>query len=444
MKKLILGLMAIMLVTAVGAQDGKKSLRQANRALGSFNLDPANNKEKLKEAVAEIKDAVADPETAKDAGAWVTKGQIFNEVANQLTAIRQLGVGDETSLPQVDDPAHEAYESFMKAYELAEKKYETKDAMEGLQKAQGNLSNLGIFKFESGDYQGAFENFRSVIKAHDVLKKENYESALDTEEDFNNQMYITGLAALNANQADAAADYFKKLYKAGFDKPAIYEALYKIEAENDINAAYAYLEEGRKQFPDDISLLFAEINHFLRINKLDELITKLELAIEKEPENVSLYSTMGNVYDNLYQRESKAGNEEKAQEYFDKALNYYNQALEIDPKFADAVYSIGALYYNKAASMTLELNKYADDYSKEGLAKYEKLKEQIFEQFDKALPYFQKAEALAPNDLNTLIALKEIYARKDNLEMSNKFKERLEKVQAGEKLEEPYFDANNN
>ena len=90
--------------------------------------------------------------------------------------------------------------------------------------------------------------------------------------------------------------------------------------------------------------------------------------------------------------------------------------------------------------MTQELNKLADDYSQEGIKKYEALKEKIFSEFDEALPYFQECEKLDPNDINTLIALKEIYARKDNLEMSNVFKERLDTVQAGGKVEDSYFN----
>jgi hypothetical protein len=42
--------------------------------------------------------------------------------------------------------------------------------------------------------------------------------------------------------------------------------------------------------------------------------------------------------------------------------------------------------------------------------------------------------------LNTLIALKEIYARKDDLEKSNVFKERIDRIQAGETIDEAYFD----
>jgi len=444
MKKLILGLLAVCLVVSVSAQDGKKAYKKATRALGAFNLDPKNSKAKLQEAVDEITIALEDSETAAEAKTWQAKGEIYNTVANQIVVGKQLG-SDTEGLPEVENPAKQAAMAFMKANELAEKRYETKDALKGIRNAQTNLSNMGIYKFEAQDYAGAFTNFELVLDAHKVLQENNEESALDKEEDYRNQLYITGLAALNANQAENAEEYFVELYKVQYDKPAIYEALYKIQAnkgdsEENLDEAYKYLEEGRKANPDDVSLLFAEINHFLKIGKLDQLIDKLKTAIAKEPENVSLYSTLGNVYDNLYQKEVEAENTEKADEYFNEAKSYYEQALEVDPKYVDAVYSIGALYYNRAAAMTQELNKYADDYSKEGLKKYEELKKKIFAEFDKALPYFKKAEALNPNDMNTLIALKEIYARKDNLELSNEFKTRLEKIQAGESNDSSYFD----
>jgi tetratricopeptide (TPR) repeat protein len=446
MKKLILGLLAVCLIASVSAQNGSKDYRKATRALGAFNLDPENNKAKLSEAVTEIESALKDSETAAEAKTWQAKGEIYNTIANQIVVATQLGKEDAgAGLPDVEEPAKQAAEAFLKAAELAEKRYETKDAMEGLRNAQTNLSNMGIFAFEAQNYEAAFENFKLVLDAHKVLDENKESSALEEEENYLNQLYITGLAALNAEKEADAEAYFQELYKVQYKKPAIYEALYKIQSakgdsEENLDKAYAYLEEGRKANPDDVSLLFAEINHFLRIGKLDQLIDKLKKAIEKEPDNVSLYSTLGNVYDNLYQKELDAGNEEKSQEYFAEAKKYYEQAMEKDPTYSDAVYSLGALYYNRAAAMTQELNKYADDYSKEGLKKYDELKKSIFSEFDKALPYFKKAESLNPNDANTLIALKEIYARKDDLKMSNEFKERLEKVQGGGSNDAPYFN----
>ena len=296
-------------------------------------------------------------------------------------------------------------------------------------------------------------HFNGVIQAHKALADAGEESMLVDDSQYQEQLYISGLAALNADDIAAARPLFEELSGMGYDKPAIYEALYKIAASgaDDLDddarlaayaEAYTYLEDGRTKFPDDVSLLFAEINHFLRINKLDELISKLETAIEKEPENVSLYSTLGNVYDNLYQRETQeAGNAEKANEYFDEALVQYNRALEKDPNFTDATYSIGALYFNRAANMTQELSVLADDFTKEGQARYDALKIEIEEEFDRALPFFIEVERKSPSDMNTLIALKEIYARKNDFTLSNEFKARLEAVQAGQSVES-YFENN--
>ena len=95
-------------------------------------------------------------------------------------------------MPKVENPAIEAFEAFQKALELAEKKYETSDALKGVAISQGNLSNIGVFKYDERDYSGAFENFRAVLKAHDILKENGEDSSLDAEEDgCNNQMYIT-------------------------------------------------------------------------------------------------------------------------------------------------------------------------------------------------------------------------------------------------------------
>jgi tetratricopeptide (TPR) repeat protein len=205
----------------------------------------------------------------------------------------------------------------------------------------------------------------------------------------------------------------------------------------DAAGADKILVEGRTKFPDDPSLLFTEINALLKAGKLDELIDRLKQAIKKEEGNIGLYVTLGNVYDNLFQSMLKEKNDAKATEYFTEANKYYGQALARDPKNVDATYSIGALYYNKAAFLTQEMNEITD-FSGAGLKKLDALKNQVMGLFDQALPYFQKAESLNPNDTNTLVALTEIFARKED-ELSLEFKKRLNVVKAGGKNETAYF-----
>jgi tetratricopeptide (TPR) repeat protein len=444
MKKLVLGFLAFLMVAvSVQAQDAKDLWKDAQKAFNRYNLDPTNNKADLKEAKQKIDEAVQVGEGKTWARVWNTKGEIYNEIAIQVVTVRQLGMGDASELPQVDNPALVAFEAFANGLKYAEKGFEEKDAIKGLQTVQPNLSNLGVFHYEDQKFEGAYKSFKAVIDAHKLLKEKGEESTLDAEEEYHNQMYITGLAALNANSLDKAKPYFEELYNMNYDKPSIYEAMYKIEAqESSPEAAYKYLQKGRERYPEDVTLLFADINHALQTGQLDALLGKLQDAIQKEPNNVTLYTTTGSVYDQLYQKAVSSDDEEKAQEYFDKAMENFNKALEINEDNFDAIYSIGTLYYNKAAAMTQDLQKLADDYSKEGIEKYEALKEKIFAEFDRALPYFQRCEKLDPNDVNTLIALKEIYARKDNLEVSNEFKKRLETVQSGGTNENSYFKTN--
>lgn len=447
MKRLFFGLIALVLFagTTQAQQDPKKELKNAGRALSTYYLDPSNNKAKLKEAVDAIEVAAGSEMTNMLAETWIKKGEIYNEIATQIVTVKQVGLGNVNDLPKVENPALQAAMAFQKALTLAQKSYEKKDVLKGLMAVQPALYNMGIYAYEDKAFAVAFDDFQALIQAHETLKANDQKSSLDTPEAYNDQLYITGLAALNANKTDEAGTYFEKLYTMGYDKAAIYEAMYKMKMPADVKdeagiaAAYKFLEEGRKKYGDDVSLLFAEINHFLRLGKLDELIGKLQMAIEKEPDNISLYTTLGNVFDNLYQREYAAGNKAKADEYFAKALGYYEQSLQKDPKYFDAIYSAGALYYNKAAAMTLELNKLADDYTKDGLKKYNDKKKEISAQFDLALPYFQRCETLNPNDISTLTALKEIFARRDDLEKSNEFKRRLEVVSGGGTNPEPFF-----
>lgn len=466
MKKLLFVFLSLFLAVGVtqaqdvaGTIDSAESMaKDAEKALNAFTLDNSR-KDKLTEAwenakaaSAAIKDITKEQITSayakeKDAEKAMRAmsdiygkiGAAFREIATQITTAGQLGL-DASEIPKEEYPALQGAKAFEKALDFAVKSSEVKTAVDGLKSIQGPLNSMATIAFEQEkNYSKAYLNFNEVLVAHDLIKKNGEESLLDAEGTLEDQMYFAGLSALSANMSLQSGELFQKLYEGGYDNPLVFEAMYKLNHDKDLEKAYSYLEAGRKKYPEDTGLLFAEINHFLEQGRLDELIGKLEQAIAKEPENVSLYATLGNVFDNLYQKEAKAGNKAKGKEYFDKALSNFEQALEKDPKYFDAIYSIGALHYNNAAILVGELNELESDYSKDGLKKYEAKKEEIFQKFDDALPYFQRCEKLDPNDVNTLIALREIYARKDDLDTSNIFKDRLEKVQAGGKNDSSYF-----
>lgn len=438
MKKVLFALAGFLLITfsAQAQEDGAKLAKQAGKALASFNMDPSGNKAKLAEAMQKIDQAMQTPEAQAMSSAWLTKGDVYNRRLDSDIASRVLN-------PQApftgDNDALVAFEAYKKVYENPEaKKYEKSDALKGIQSLQGSLINIGGAKYESKEYEKAYLSYEASLEAHKIISASKGQSVFDEPSILNDQKYFTAVIAMMAKRNKDAVPYLEELVQ--LDSAKAFEPLYNIKMEaGDEAGAEKILAEGRKKFPEDSGLLFAEINSYLKNGKLNELTDRLKQAIAQEPNNVGLYVTLGNVYDNLYQAMTKENNEAKASEYFDEAKKYYEQATAKDPKNVDAVYSVGALYYNKAAIRTQEMNALPDDFSSAGLKKLKEMREGVLALFDESLPYFQKAENLNPNDINTLIALNEIYARKEDEAMSAEFKKRMETVKSGEKNATPYF-----
>lgn len=424
-------------LSSAAQQDGTALEKTARKALITYKIDPAGNAAKLEEARNLIEKALKTPEAQALASAWITKGDIYNtrlqnDLAERFTNTNAAFSGDNDALV--------AFEAYKNGYRLSDKSYEKSDCIKGIMDVQGSLINIGVSKYEEKEYEKSFSSFRAALESHDLLKANGQKSLLDDPGQLESQLYITGLAAFLANRCNDAMIYYNKLYRAGTDKPEVYEGLYNCKLQmGDETGAGKMLEEGRKKFPENTGLLFAEINYLLKNGRLNTLTVRLEEAIKKEPDNIGLYVTLGNVYDNLYQSAQKENDVAKATGYFDKAKKYYTEGLIKDPKNLDANYSLGALYYNKAAVRTQQLNALPEDLSAEGIKKFNAIRNEIMGLFDQALPYFKKAENIDPNDINTLSALFEIFARKEDEVISLAMKKRLDIVKAGGKNQTSYF-----
>ncbi len=439
MRKLFLSMLVLLLsVTTVMAQTAEEALKGAKKAFDSYSLN--QDATKLTEAVDMINKVMANEDMKSNSKALVEAGDIYSAAINTYVIARSTGIGEATFL--VETPAVKAAKAFMMAFEKSDPKKGKKDrkaAIKGLQLLQGNLSNEGIYAIQDKNFKNSLMAFQTSVMAHEFLGKNGGESSI-TPEALMDEKYYGGLSAILLEEFDTAEPMFKALYEAKYDDAAVYDGLYKIyDAKGDKENALKVLQEGREAFPDENSLLFTEINYYLAENKLDQLTGKLEEAIAKEPENVSLYATLGQVYEKLYTSNKEEGNDAAAEDYFAKAQGKYEEGLTKDPDAARLIYALGAMIYNRGAAMSQQLVELDSDFSKEGQKKYAALKEKVDAEFNKALPYFQKAEMSDPNDLNTLIALKEMYARNSEYEVSNEFKARIEKVQAKEKIEMSYF-----
>jgi len=428
MKKLLFSIFTLcFFVGAVNAQDGKKLLKEAEKVFANFIKDPTNIGA-LNQAEALLADAFSDATTAGAAESWLKKAALYDKLAdNQMTA-RLLNPEAQIGEPLA---AYKAYEAFMKAGEIATKKGDIKKAISGIEAAETGLNNYAVELYRAKDYEGAFKNFNASLKANEYLKANDKDSRLDDPILMNDQLLFTGVTAYYSKNYDDAKVLYTKLAETGTDEPSVYEGLYDLYKDDDNAKAIEYLSAGREKFPDHSGLLFAEINNYLQKGELDILIEKLELAHQKEPENMSVLNTLGNVYDKLHVKATKDGDKEKEEQYFNDALKYYNQVLGADGTNFDATYSAGALYYNRAANLAPAINELGNDFSKEGMKKYDMMKKQMDDYFGMALPFFEKAESIDAADKNTLIALKEIFARQNKLDLVDQYSAKLAALDAG-------------
>ncbi|HLP94005.1 MAG TPA: hypothetical protein VK168_08210 [Saprospiraceae bacterium] len=445
MKKVLFALAGILLTIGVAQaqDDGAKLAKSAGKALAAYNQDPSGNGSKLTEAVTKIEQALQTPEAQALASAWIIKGDVYSTRLTNEMAMKSINPATKLT---GDNDALEAINAYKMAIEIpTAKKYEKEQAIDGITAMQPQVVNIGVGKYNAKEFDKAFLAFKASIDAHNVLKANKKKSILDEQKEYNDQVYFTGLLATLAKRYNDALPFYEELYNKGTDSVAVYEGLYNCRTElKDEAGALKVLQEGRKKFPEEGSLLFAEINYYLGKGKLNELTGSLEQAIRKEPNNPGLYRVLGDVYNNLFTtvledttqaREQRAP---KLKEYGELAKKNYKMAIEKDPTNVDFNYSLGALLYNETNIIAQEMNATSFSTSA-GQKRYQELKAQMLVGVDEALKYFQKAESLDHNDQNVLAALLQAYGRKEDDTLYMEFKKRLDVVKKGGKNPAPYF-----
>ncbi|NNF33565.1 MAG: hypothetical protein HKN68_05630 [Saprospiraceae bacterium] len=419
MKKLFIAILSLFVLTAtVDAQDAKKVVKNAEKALKDFMKKPTENVDAAKAAIATLEAEFGTPEKGEP---YIKKAELYMDIADTEEKTALLNPAYVAAFP---DAPVSAFESYQGALATGDK---TKDALKGIEKVMGGLNNIGITKFEEKDYDASFHHYNLVTMAHETLAQNGMESMLSDPAVQSQHYFYTSVAGYYAGRGPEDLNkYLMPLYEEKYDHSFVYEALFNINKESNPEKAISYLQEGRTKYPEEKGLLYAEINYYLSIGNLEEPISRIKEAIAADPENITLYTTLGNVYDQLTNDNRDAGNVEESDKYFNEAFTYFNKALEINPENFDATYSLGALYYNKAASMTAQINELANDYSAEGTKKYNTMKEEMDGYFGEAQPFFEKAHQLEPTDQNTMIALREIYARQSKFDKVEEMKGKLE------------------
>ncbi len=305
-------------------------------------------------------------------------------------------------------------ESFQKSLEIS-KKFEKK-IKDSRKYYWAQSFNKGVQLFnkaaKSADKAKADSIFQEAVKA--------FENAAMCEPDSAANYQNLAFAYLNVGQPEKAVEPLLKLKKIK-NSPDVYVRLgqiyfnkgvdelnkfYSTKAKEDSIAAMkdfetciSYLEEGRKKYPSDSDILLLLSNAYIKANKIDVAMDAFKAGVEQEPNN-------------KYYRYNYGVLLLGANKYAE-AAKQFKKALEIDPKYENAIYNLAVTYVKWGASM-----------NEEALAKGED-SDAYKEKYKEAYPYLEKYLELKPNEASVWELLGKVYA---NLGMKEKSMEAFNKA----------------
>jgi tetratricopeptide (TPR) repeat protein len=379
-KKTTLFTAALLISVAVFGQKSKRT--SANNYLEYGELDNA------KEA---IDPTILHEKTMNEAKTWYFRGLIYQAIYETK---------DEKYKTLDDNPLQVAYESFAKCVELDEKKYHTDMVLKYLDIEGKQFVNQGILAYNAKEYAKALKAFENTLA---ICKIENIERT-DTL-----AIYYAGACAQETGDLAKSEMYYRQAIAVGYKAEAAYVRMERMYAAAENNEkAFAILKEGREKFPENQTMITDEVNVYLGQDKHAEAVTALSAAIKGEPDNASLHFAFGFVNDRLASKELEKDDNggEQYDLYMIAAENSYKKAMELDPTNFDAVYNLGAMYFNRAVKMNEAANMIDD------MKKFEIARDAADVEFDISLPILEQAYQINADDKGVLASLKQLYYRK--------------------------------
>lgn len=256
-------------------------------------------------------------------------------------------------------------------------------------KAGVGLYNKGIELYTKKDFDNSKLLYNKIFDLFPLDESKSLSRSNVTKEAVNLNLYYACAA-----QGDLSGSkvYLQELIDASYQDPQIYAYMSEIyEREDNTEKALAIIKEGREYFDTDVNLIISELNFYLASEDFVKAEELLRVAVKEDPNNEKLFFALGTSYDKLGD--------------FDKALEAYKEAVDIDPDYYDANYNLGIMCYNKGGLLNNEANNTRD------FDKADAIKAKAESIMLKGLPYMEACYRLQPDDKNILIVLKELYYR---------------------------------
>ncbi len=408
---------AVLALSTVVAFAQNREIKRAGKAIEKGEFLEARNY--LQQAEPKLADAKQDSK----ADYYLYKGYAL--------------VGNGENVPT--NSLMEATEAFKKAQELGHE-----EAQQGLTTASNALVNAAI-----ADQQG--QNFSA---AADKLYTAYQLNAQDTL-----YLYYSASNAVNAKEYKKSLEYYKELQDLGFtgietqytavNKETGEEELMGSKEQRDLfiksgdyenpqtrvteskkdeiakNIALIYIQEGENEkaieaieraledSPNDPALLQAQADVYYNMGDMAKYREIMEKVAEQNPDNAVLFYNLGVSSAELGEN--------------DRAIEYYNRAIELDPEMSNARINIAYVLLSEETPLVEEMNKLG--MSKADQKKYDELAEKRQEIYRKALPHLEKVTTNDPNNIEAFRTLMNIHYQLGNNEKAEEMKAKIDELE---------------
>lgn len=399
----------MMLATGCLAQKKAVSLAQ-NKCSSQDNPDFAGAREA-------IKGALENDETKNQANTWYVAGLIGYKQKDY--AFIQQQFGKSYDMEEVGKGVVESFKYWLKADEIAmtptlDKKgrevVDTKTRAKVAEKiaeyyTKQDLVKYGIILNDKRDFSAAYDVFMMHLSIPELpmMKDSKYLKDMPKDSIYMQYKYYAAVFATQSERHDEAIALYEQMKDGDYEAITVNQFLYQeyVALKDTVNYVRV-LQEATAKFPNEPWFLQNLINHYIYSGQTAEAITYLNQAIEREPNMVQYYTILGRIYNDAKD--------------FDKANEIYTKARNIDANSADAWAGLGYVLMDKASKTQDEL-----DPRLSGKA-YDAALKEINKMYREAIPYFEKAHELDPENTFYARNLKSIFFRlRDEAGMTEKY-----------------------
>ncbi|MFD2561121.1 tetratricopeptide repeat protein [Aquimarina rubra] len=403
----------------------KKAISAAKKALKSGNLEVAS------EALTAAEGQLDAADEKMKAQYYLLKGQVASASSD-----KSLGKLEEAAM---------AYSKVVEIENASGSSKYSDQANKGIQTIRQSLVEQAVADQKAGKNKEAADKLYLGYKtkksdtsylyfaASNAVNGKDYDTALN----YYNELIDLGYKGIEdkytaTNKETGEVDPFdsKELrdfsVKAGTHiKPEVTKTKSR-QAEITKNIALIYITQGKdeeaikameaakKQNPNDPALMQEEANMFYKLGNLAKYQELMEKIVANDPENPNLLYNLG-------VSASRLGDNEKAKEY-------YKKALEIKPDYSSAQINIAAIILSGETALNEEMNSLGG--SSADYKRFDVLKKQKQDLYREAVPYLEGALESKPDNVEAIRTLMQIFYQLDDPKAED-MKSKLKALEGG-------------